>query len=90
MDGKRKAQLIENIEYIVYSYDNAINDNPDDYELLSKEELFDMVYSQIFDMYVVNGGEWCTYKDGICDDLKFYGKENIEKLILDIGKIILK
>lgn len=90
MDGKRKAQLIENIEYIVFSYDNQINDRPEEYSLISEEELLDMVYSQIFDMRVENYGESCIYKEGICDDLKFYGKENIEKLILEIGKIILK
>ena len=90
MSDKRIKQLIENIDYIVYSYANQVEDNPEEFGLLDEKELFNMVYSQVYNIKVENSGETCIYKDGICDDLRFFTKENIEKLIIQIGEVILK
>ena len=90
MKNKRINQLEENIKYIVYNYINKIEDNPEEYGLLSKKELLDMVYAQVYNIKALNGGESCIFSTGICDDLRFHTKENIEKLIIEIGEVILK
>lgn len=90
MKNKRVNQLEENIKYIVYNYINKIEDNPEEYGLLSKKELLDMVYAQVYNIKALNGGENCIFCTGICDDLRFHTKENIEKLIIEIGEVILK
>ena len=90
MNNKRLNQLVENINYIVYNYINKVEDNPEEYGLLDKKELLDMVYSQVYNIKASNSGESCIFCTGICDDLRFYTKENIEKLIIEIGEVILK
>ena len=88
MKELRKAQLIENIEYLVSGYENGMYDFPEMYKPLTKEEVIDYVYSQMFDIRVYDGGEMVKMGNGISDDLKFYGKENIENLILELSKSI--
>ena len=82
-EDRRKKQLINNIEALVYEYDNGINDGVSE-PFKSEDELVDYVYSQIFDMK--DNGEGSTrYADGICDDLKYLGRDYIVSEIKRIG-----
>ena len=79
----RKKQLINNIEDIVYMYDNGINDGVEE-PFKSDNELVDYVYSQVFDIKS-DGLGFSRYANGICKDLKYLGKDYIVSEIKRIG-----
>lgn len=82
-DGVRKKQLINNIEDLVYTYDNGISDGVEE-PFDSDDELVDYVYSQIFDQKS-DGQGGTRYANGICKDLKYLGRDYIVSEIKRIG-----
>lgn len=81
--GIRKKQLVNNIEYIVNSLVNLI-ETGDEEPLKSYDTLVDYVYSQLFD--IKDDGKGTTaYHKGVCNDLKYLGKDYIVKEIKRIG-----
>lgn len=82
-EGIRKKQLINNIEALLYSYDVSINDGYAE-PFKSDEEMVDYVYRQVFDLKD-DGTGFTKWVDGICDDLKYLGKDYIVNEIKRIG-----
>ena len=81
--GARKKQLINNIEELVYEYDNGISDGTEE-PFKSDNELIDYVYSSVFDIKS-DGQGGSRYANGICRDLKYLGKDYIISEIKRIG-----
>ena len=81
--GSRNRQLVNNVEELLYEYDNGISDG---YNELFKndEELIDWTYDQIFDLKA-SGHGMTRYRKGICDDLKYLGRDFIFSEIKRIG-----
>lgn len=75
-----KRQLQLNVEAVLDLYLNGMTDDPDEYPEMTKEQCRDYVTSQIYDMKDWGGGR-TTYKDGICDNLRFLGNEYIYGVI---------
>ncbi|MBR3645407.1 MAG: hypothetical protein IKN54_03225 [Lachnospiraceae bacterium] len=80
-----KEQLENNVCEIIYGLENAMQDNPDEFEPRTLEELRKEVCSEIFDM-VSDGGGSVDYADNICAHLKFLGNKYIYSVIDRIGK----
>ena len=82
-DGIRTRQLVNNIEALLYEYDNSITDGYWE-PFKNDDELINWTYGQIFNLKD-DGHGWTVYRDGICDDLKYLGKEYIINEIKRIG-----
>jgi len=81
----KHQQLINNLEQIIYGYQNGMNDDPENYLPLTKEQLIKYCYAEVFDIKDDGNGTTKLLK-GICDDLKFLGNDLIQSEILRIGK----
>ena len=81
----RKTQLKNNVESILYGYENGMLDDPENYPQLPKEEVIAYVYEELFDIKDDGQGSTLMHK-GICDDLKFLGTEVICDEILRVAE----
>lgn len=78
MAKSRIEQAQMNIDYILAGMLNDLYDGNVDY--YTEDEILDITYDGIFDIWVVSPG-FVRVGDGICDDLKFLGKDTIIDLI---------
>lgn len=74
----RLAQAQINIDYILAGMLNDLYDGNVNY--YTEDEILDITYDRIFDIWVVRPG-YVRVGDGVCDNLKFLGKEKIYDLI---------
>lgn len=75
-----ERQLQNNVEEVLDMYYNGMEDYPDDYPEMKRDECREYCTSQIYDMKA--DGHGTTYYDkGICDNLKFLGNDYIYSVI---------
>ena len=78
---KREKQFRNNLDFILGGYENSMLDYPEQFPQLSKDAVLDMVKSEIFDLKN-DGCGWTQYGEGICEDLKFLGNDNMDRIII--------
>ena len=84
-DTKLMKQLHNNVESLVYMYQNGQYDcGEEEYPNMTGQQWFDYCVPEIYNIKCDGyGREWCG--DGICEELKFLGNAVIYNIIADIA-----
>lgn len=82
--NKRQRQLVNNLNDIFGGYMNGMSDCPEEFPALTVTECIDYAIAQIYDIKATGTG-MTMYGRNICRDLRFLGREYIDKEIIRIA-----